>query len=164
MTLRAKTFPILQFSIFFVFFILYSCEEENKNIINNEQFIEIYARLLIIHEMEINKDYHDKLVSEIYREFNISSDQIDSTIAYYNSNPKEWVEVLLKVRNYINEMNKDHPPKVEKSPDSRKFSTPDQKESSSKKLKKQRLQRQNLKKQEIKKQIKKEKILDIDDR
>ena len=54
MKFRVKTFPILQITIFFMFFILVSCEEENRNIINNDQFIEIYARLLIIHEMEIN--------------------------------------------------------------------------------------------------------------
>ncbi len=107
MLLILNSFPKLQ--IFFLFFLisLISCSEKAETTIDNEKFIEIYARLLIIYEMEINKEHHDRLLDEVFREYNITSDQIDSTLVNLNENPEEWVKTLEKVRNKIQELRKE---------------------------------------------------------
>jgi hypothetical protein len=74
---------------------------------DNEKFIEIYARLLIISEMDINKDYHDRLIAELYRDFKISATEIDSSIAYLNTNPEMWANILEKTRDKIQEIRKE---------------------------------------------------------
>lgn len=82
----------------------YSCENKVVNIIETEQFIEIYSRLIIINEMEINKEYHDRLVDELLTQNNISIADIDSTISYLNGNPTKWVDILEKVRDRLQEI------------------------------------------------------------
>jgi hypothetical protein len=87
--------------------VLSSCAEKSATTLDNEKFIEIYARLLIIYEMEINKDHHDRLIDELFREYNTTSDQIDSTLVYLNNNPEEWVATLDNVRKKIQELRKE---------------------------------------------------------
>ena len=101
-----KSFPILQ--IIFLFFLIsfISCSEKHSTTIDNEEFIEIYARLLIIYEMDISKEYHDRLIDELFREHNTTLVQIDSTLSFLNENPEDWVPILEKVRDRIQELRK----------------------------------------------------------
>ncbi len=110
MIISLKSFPKLQ--IIFLFFLIsfISCSEETSVTIDNEKFIEIYARLLIIYEMEISKEYHDRLIDELFRVYNTTPDQIDSTLSYLNENPEKWVTTLEKVRNRIQELRKELAP------------------------------------------------------
>ena len=88
MTLEAKTFPKLHFFSILLIFIFIFCQSEPEIIIDSEQFIEIYSRLLIIHEMGINKEYHDRLMAELFINYNVNAAKIDSTINYLNSQPE----------------------------------------------------------------------------
>jgi hypothetical protein len=107
MKMKSNSFPKLQIFLFFFLFLSFSCQKEKILIINKEQFIEIYARLLIINELRVKNEFLDSLVQELYSDNNITTANIDSTVSYYNSNPGEWVEVYNLVRERIQEIKTD---------------------------------------------------------
>jgi len=102
-----KSFPKLQIIFIFSFIFLFSCKSERSDVLDNEKFIEIYARLLIISEMDINKEYQDRLIGELYRDYGVSKAKIDSSITDLNAHPEEWAEILGKTRDKIQELRKE---------------------------------------------------------
>jgi hypothetical protein len=54
--------------------------------------------------MKIENEIHDRLLQELYFENNITIADIDSTVSYYNLNPKEWVEIYDLIRQKILEL------------------------------------------------------------
>ncbi len=107
MTKKTKSFPRLHFLLLLSVFITFlSCDQNQIIRIDNVQFIEIYSRLLIIYEMEINKDTQNRLIQELFNEFKVTGTEVDSVINHLNSNPKEWVEILVQVRDHIKEIRK----------------------------------------------------------
>jgi hypothetical protein len=107
MNINTKTFPRLQFLLLLSIFVtLLSCEQNRRINIDNEQFIEIYSRLLIIYELEVKKDTQLRLIDELFNEYNVTGTDVDSVINYLNSNPKEWVEILAQARDHIKEIRK----------------------------------------------------------
>ena len=108
MNIKSKTFPKLQIFLSFFLFFLFSCQKEETLTIDKEQFIEIYARLLIINEMKIRKEIRDNLFQKLYSDYKITTSELDSTISYYNSNPSEWVEIYNLVREKIQKIRSDY--------------------------------------------------------
>ena len=102
-----KSFPKIRIILTFSLIFLCCCASEQSGPLDNEKFIEIYARLLIISEMDISKDHQDKLVGELYRDYSVSKAEIDTSIAYFNANPKEWAGILEKTRDKIQEIRKE---------------------------------------------------------
>ena len=149
MILNQNSFPKLQIILIFFLFSLFSCSEETSNALDNEKFIEIYARFLIIYEMEISKEYHDRLIEELFREFDTNTEQIDSTLAFLNRNPEKWVVTLDGVRNRIQELRKELVPEEEKPAEVRNKwrSTPD-KTDPDKKQEKSTIDQRNQKREE----------------
>ncbi len=108
MKTKSKSFPKLQIFLIFVLFFAFFCEKEKTTTIKKEQFIEIYARLLIINEMKVDKEFQDRLLQELYTNNNITTADIDSTVSYYNSNPRNWVEIYDLVRKKIQEIRNEY--------------------------------------------------------
>ncbi len=107
MIIITKSFPRLQFLLLLSILItLLSCEQNKRINIDNEQFIEIYSRLLIIYELEVKKDIQHRLIDELFNEYKVTGTEVDSVINHLNSNPKEWVEILAQVRDHIKEIRK----------------------------------------------------------
>ena len=118
MKLKSKSFPIFQFFLILMLFFVFFCEKEKTTTINKEQFIEIYARLLIINEMKVDKEFQDRLLQELYTNNNITTADIDSTVSSYNSNPREWVEIFDLVRKKIQEIRNEYKTDSSKNIDS----------------------------------------------
>ena len=118
MKLTLKTFHKLQIFLIFLIFFSFSCQKEKTSTINKEQFIEIYARLLIINELTVKKDFRDRLLLDLYSENNITPADIDSTVSYYNSNPSEWVDIYDLVRKKIQKIKDDNKKESSKKIDS----------------------------------------------
>ena len=114
MKMKSKTFPKLQIILIFFLFFLLSCQNERALTIDKEQFIKIYARLLIINEMSIKKEIRTNLIQKLYSTHKITPAEIDSTISYYNSNPTEWVAIFNRVREEIQEIRKAYQEKSSK--------------------------------------------------
>ena len=108
MKMKSKTFPKLQIILLLFLFFLFSCQNEQALTIDKEQFIEIYARLLIINEMKVKKEIRDNLILKLFSDNNITSTEIDSTVSYYNSNPTEWVEIYNVVHEKIQKIRSDY--------------------------------------------------------
>ena len=104
MKTKHKSFPKLQIFSFFILFMLLACSTEEKEIINEHKFIEVYARLMIINEADINKKDHPRLVEELLRKYQVESEQIRNTLEYYNNNPDKWANILRQIRDRIKEL------------------------------------------------------------
>ena len=118
MKMKSKSFPKLQIFLTFMLFFVFFCEKEKTTTINKEQFIEIYARLLIINEMKVDKEFQDRLLQKLYTNNNITTADIDSTVSSYNSNPREWVEIYDLVRKKIQEIRNEYKTESSKNLDS----------------------------------------------
>jgi hypothetical protein len=104
MKVNAKSFPIILLLMIFSSWSAQSCRSEHPQTIGQKQFIEIFARLLIIDEMEITPEHKEKLRQELLQQFKVTRTAIDQTIEYYNSQPEKWVELLAKTRDRIDKL------------------------------------------------------------
>lgn len=86
------------------YFIFISACTSYTEALSETDFIEVYARLTIINELKTNKVHHDKLVEELLEEFNIQVSDIQKTVHIYQNNPREWLQILEKVKDKINEI------------------------------------------------------------
>ena len=118
MKMTTKSFPKLQTIFMILPIILFSCQKDKTLVINKEQFINIYARILIINQMTIDKKIHNHLLQELYDQNNITQANIDSTVSYYNSNPQEWVEIYDRIRKTILELKNNYETKPSRNSDS----------------------------------------------
>lgn len=88
------------------YFIFSSCTSNDNPTISKSDFISIYAKLTIINELSVSKEYHDKLVEELLYEFNIQVADIQKSVEIYQKNPRQWLTILEKVKNRIDELRK----------------------------------------------------------
>lgn len=93
------------FLLLFIF-ILLSCSSNDDLNISESDFITIYANLTIISELNVSKDYHDKLVEELLHEFNIHVADIQKSVEFYQKNPRQWLTILEKVKDKISDLRK----------------------------------------------------------
>jgi hypothetical protein len=96
------SFPRLLKLIFLIFLPL-ACSEKTEIRIAEQKFINLYAHLLILNEIENDSTrllFREKLLS--YE--GISTMQIDSTLIYYKKNPEIWPEVMRQIRDRIKEL------------------------------------------------------------
>jgi hypothetical protein len=92
--------------LLFLIFAFISCTSKDDPTISESDFITIYANLTLINELNVNNDYHDKLVQELLHEFNIQVADIQKSIVFYQKNPRQWLEILEKVKVKISELRK----------------------------------------------------------
>lgn len=117
MIIVPKSFPKLQIFFLCILISFTACTDKPVSTVDNEKFIEIYARLLIIYELEVSKEYHDRLIDELFREYQITADQIDSTLSYLNHNPEEWVSTLDQIRKRIQALRNEFSPEEKSGPE-----------------------------------------------
>ena len=87
-------------------YFLSSCTSLNSPTISESDFISIYAKLTIINELTVSKEYHDKLVEELLYEFNIQVTDIQKSVEIYQKKPRQWLTILEKVKDKIAELRK----------------------------------------------------------
>ena len=87
-------------------FLFSGCSSNNSHTLDETEFIEVYARLTIINELKTNKDHYNKLVEELLYEFNIHVGDIQKSVNIYQNNPRQWLQILEKVKDKINVLRK----------------------------------------------------------
>ena len=102
-----KTFPNNIIFIFLLTILLICCNSESKIIIESEQFINIYAQLLIINELKIKTPKKESFTNDLLKRNKISRKDLNLVLDSYKRNPEEWVSILQKVRDRIRELKKD---------------------------------------------------------
>ena len=102
-----KTFPNIKNIIFLLTFLGICCGTASKNNIETEEFINVYAHLLIIRELKIDSLKKDSLATNVLNKNRISMAQINRTISEYKQAPEEWVVTLQKIRDRIRYLKSD---------------------------------------------------------
>ena len=99
--------PRLCSTFLYLLFILFlSCSSIDSPTISESDFISIYAKLTIINELNVSKEFHDQLVEELLYEFNIQVTDIQKSVAFYQKKPRQWLTILGKVKDKITELRK----------------------------------------------------------
>ena len=89
--------------LFLTFFLLFNCTSKDYPTISESDFISIYSKLTIINELNVSKVHRDNLVEELLFEFNIQVSDIQKSVDFYKKNPRQWLEIMEKVKNKIKE-------------------------------------------------------------
>lgn len=104
---RHNSFPKIKFFFICLSLLVYSCEKSNDDIIEKKDFIDIYAKILIINELTVESHYRSFLMDKIYEQYDINGSNINKTIDHFNQTPGEWIDITKKVREQIKNMKKD---------------------------------------------------------
>ena len=96
------------FPTLFISIILFQgCEKEAK-VIPEEKFIKVYVDLLILQDTTSTDSLSlDSLKTLVFKNHNVSTEEYDETIRYYNSEPKKWEEFFDKAITYAEELKKE---------------------------------------------------------
>ena len=93
------------FPLFFISIILLQGCGKEKKIIPEEKFIQVYVDLLILQDTtSTDKLSLDSLKTPVFTTHNVTSEEYDATINYYNSQPKRWEEFFDKAIAYAEKL------------------------------------------------------------
>jgi hypothetical protein len=96
--------------IFLLLFIL-ACDKGPP--IQEEKFIKVYVDLLIVQDTTTAETFPlDSIKTLVFTKHNISSEQYDETISYYNSRPEKWAAFFDSAKVYVERLKKE----IEKQP------------------------------------------------
>lgn len=86
--------------IIFLFFVLVSCDEGPP--IPDEKFLELYVDLLIIQDTTTTTIFSlDSVKTLVLDRYNVSTEQYDAMIKYYNSRPEKWIAFFDSATVYV---------------------------------------------------------------
>jgi len=86
--------------IIFLFFLLVSCDDAPP--IPTEKFLELYVDLLIIQDTTTTPNFFlDSVKTLVLNRYNVSLDQYDAMLKYYNSSPERWIAFFDSATVYV---------------------------------------------------------------
>ncbi|MCU0333244.1 MAG: DUF4296 domain-containing protein [Ignavibacteriaceae bacterium] len=81
--------------------------------IQEDKFIKVYVDLLIIQDTTTAETFPiDSVRTLVFAKHNISSEQYDETISYYNSRPEKWAAFFDSAKVYVERLKME----IEKQP------------------------------------------------
>lgn len=82
-----------------------ACKE--KTPIPEEKFIKVYVDLLVMQDTTTAEKFSpDSVKSLVFKRHNISSEQYDGMIDYYNSQPEKWTTFFDSATAYVEKLKK----------------------------------------------------------
>jgi hypothetical protein len=88
--------------------LLQGCSTENK--VEEDKMVLIYTDLLIAQDTTfVNETNLDSLISSVLKRYDVSEDEYEKTIEYYNENIKRWEGFFDKVTAHIESLSKSSP-------------------------------------------------------
>lgn len=92
--------------LFITIILFAACEKEPA--ISEDKFIKVYVDLLILQDTTSTSNISlDSLKAIVFKKNNITLDQYDATIQYYNEHPKRWEEFFDKALAYGEKLKKE---------------------------------------------------------
>ena len=86
-------------------FLLSACDKEPP--IPEEKFIKVYVDLLVIQDTTTSSTFSlDSVKTLVFTRHNISDEDYDATINYYNSQPEKWVAFFDSATAYVEGLKK----------------------------------------------------------
>ena len=81
---------------------------EKSPALPEDKFIKVYVDLLILHDTTNTENVSlDSLKAIVYDKNEVTVNQYDATIQYYNEHPKQWEEFFDKALAYAEKLKKD---------------------------------------------------------
>ena len=100
-------FLSIKFLLFIVTILLIQgCEKDPP--IQEEKFIKVYVDLLIIQDTTTVESFStDSVKSLVFARHNISSEQYEKMLSYYNSQPEKWTAFFDSATSYVERLKKE---------------------------------------------------------
>jgi hypothetical protein len=96
-----------KFTLFFVLSLLLKACDEGPPI-PEEKFIKLYVDLLIVQDTTSADTLSlDSVKTIVFTRHNISTEQYDETISYYNSQPEKWAAFFDSATVYVEKLKQD---------------------------------------------------------
>jgi len=81
-------------------FLIVSCDEDPP--ITDKKFLDLYVDLLIIQDTTTATNFSiDSVKTLVLDRYDISNEQYDSMIKFYNSNPEKWITFFDSATAYV---------------------------------------------------------------
>ena len=81
-------------------FLVAACDNEPP--ISQDKFVRVYVDLLIIQDTTTVENYSvDSAKAAVFNKYNVSAEQYDSTINYYNAEPERWIQFFDSAGAYV---------------------------------------------------------------
>ena len=88
--------------------LLQGCSTENK--VEEDKMVLIYTDLLIAQDTTfVNETNLDSLISSVLKRYDVSEDEYEKTIEYYNEDIKRWEGFFDKVTAHLESLSKSSP-------------------------------------------------------
>ena len=84
-----------------------ACTEQPAAKLSEEQFVNLYADILIIRELRVAPDVKTARIADLLARNSVTMEDIKFKKAEFDQKPEEWVNILQKVRTRIEELNKE---------------------------------------------------------
>jgi len=107
-TLLKRLFKI-QYSILLLLFLLTliisNCSKsKSDNHLNEDQFVDILAELMITEQLKIGHTEKVSLVKQIFKKHNISSKEFSTYKKEHENDPQYWIDIYKKVEKRIKQL------------------------------------------------------------
>lgn len=89
-------------SLFILIIIFSGCSQDKT--INEDKFVKIYTDLVIAQDTIPNISSFNKAKNKIFERYNISSNDYENTIEYYNNDSERWKVFFAKVTAHIDSL------------------------------------------------------------
>ncbi len=76
----------------------------SPNLMSDEKFIDILARLMIIEQLKIGQNEKLPLIKEVFKEYNTTRTAFDAYKKYYENDTKHWITIYRKTEKRIKEL------------------------------------------------------------
>ncbi len=84
--------------------LLFSCSE--KKILPQDKFVKVYAELIFAQDTSSTPASKQNFKSVVLARNNVTEAIYDSTVAYYNADPKRWTGFFDKVTKHVEDLQK----------------------------------------------------------
>jgi hypothetical protein len=84
-----------------------SCAGQPAPSMSDDQFVTLYADILIIRELRVAPDIKKARIADVLARNSVTMEDIKAKKAELDQKPEEWVTILQKVRTRIEELNKE---------------------------------------------------------
>ncbi len=99
-----RLFFILLLTINLTFLNLNCSKNENADFIDEDQFVDILARLMIIEQLKIGQTEKLPLIKQVFKEYHTDNAAFNAYKKRYENDTKHWINIYKKVEKRIREL------------------------------------------------------------
>ncbi len=109
MTLPTNSFHSFKYIVIFIPFLVFFCGRETAPGIDEEKFIDVYARFLIIGELRMDDSLRFQYQEKLLSENSMTRTELKQSISFFREDPERWVPILEQIRDRIKALKTEAP-------------------------------------------------------